>query len=738
LTLGRDFDIFSVGAKHPEIDTVSTTQWDSRCESLVKRSKQSTQVLDVEIDNLTVTELLERIGQFIQEGRPHQVAYVNADSLNQSRRDRSYRAVLQKADLVYADGMGVVFASHAFAEPLKERLNAGDFLPDLCRFAREKGYSLYFLGGEEGVARQAAENLQGNYPGLRIVGWHHGFFTEAETPGLVAEIRDRKPDILLVGMGVPRQEKWIRRHLDELGVPVAWGVGALLDYSAGKFPRAPVWMRRTGLEWLFRFLLEPGRLWRRYLIGNFIFTFRLAFLVLIDILTAAVSWLAAYHLSDNPAFRSRLNAILPSVFPEQLNDIKYYLYALPIIITLWIAISVAFGLYRRQRGFTHFQELVSIFKTVFLFLISALAIAFLFKEWDLGRSVVFLSSFIGLVLLASSRFVYHSLEAWGMRRGLGRTATVIVGTGPLSLKVKQRMEDHPTQDHQIVGFLSAAGESAPKVHANHSVLGSVEELPSVLKSAKVDEVFFASEQLTHKDILNVIARCGDNETTYKIVSDMFEMLTSRNVNVEEIDDIPVIELGSGQAGALHRFAKRAMDITIALALSPFAGSILLVIASYLKLRWKEPVLFKHQRVGKDGKLFMMYKLRTMDPGVDLYAQAPTDPNDPRISGRLGRFLRRTSLDELPQLWNVLKGEMSLVGPRPEMPFVVERYEQWQKRRLVVKPGITGLWQIMGRKDLPLYANLEYDFYYIQNQSILFDLIILLKTLPVVLFGKGAY
>jgi len=134
----------------------------------------------------------------------------------------------------------------------------------------------------------------------------------------------------------------------------------------------------------------------------------------------------------------------------------------------------------------------------------------------------------------------------------------------------------------------------------------------------------------------------------------------------------------------------------------------------------------------------MYKIRTMDPRVDLYAEAPTDPNDRRISGRLGRFLRRTSLDELPQLWNVIRGEMSLVGPRPEMPFIVDRYKDWQRRRLVVKPGITGLWQIMGRKDLPLHANLEYDFYYIQNQSILFDLAILLKTLPVVLLGKGAY
>jgi exopolysaccharide biosynthesis polyprenyl glycosylphosphotransferase len=497
-------------------------------------------------------------------------------------------------------------------------------------------------------------------------------------------------------------------------------------------------MRRAGLEWFYRLCLEPGRLWKRYVIGNLIFTFRVAILVLVDILTAAISWLAAYYLSGSPAFRAKLSSVLPSVFPEQLNEVRYYLFALPFIIGLWIAISFAFGLYRRQKGLTHFEELICIFKTAFLFLISALAVAFLFKEWDLGRSVVFLATLLGLILLGVSRLVYHTLEKWGLRSGLGRISAVIVGTGPLSLKVRQRMEDHPTRDHDLLGFFSVGAEEEG-VQAGLPVIGPVESLPSLINGRRVDEIFFASEALSHRDILNVIASCSEIETNYKIVSDMFEVLTSRSVNVEEIDDIPVIDLGSGRPGAFHRFLKRTMDLGIALLLAPFAGIVLLAIALFLRIRWPDyPVLFKHERVGKDGKLFFMYKFRTMDPRVDLYAEAPTDPNDQRISGRLGRFLRRTSLDELPQLWNVIRGEMSLVGPRPEMPFIVDRYKDWQRRRLVVKPGITGLWQIMGRKDLPLHANLEYDFYYIQNQSILFDLAILLKTLPVVLLGKGAY
>ncbi len=196
----------------------------------MKRTNRRTNVLGVDIDNLTVAELLDRIEEFVRDGRPRQIVYVNADSLNQCQRDRSYRSILQQADLVYADGMSVVFASRLFGEPLKERINAGDFLPDLCRFTREKGYRVFFLGGEKGIADKAAEKLCSDFPGLQIVGVHHGFFTEQDTPGLIEKIRETRPDILLVGLGVPKQEKWIRRHLNELGVPVVWGVGALLDY----------------------------------------------------------------------------------------------------------------------------------------------------------------------------------------------------------------------------------------------------------------------------------------------------------------------------------------------------------------------------------------------------------------------------------------------------------------------------------------------------------------------------
>jgi lipopolysaccharide/colanic/teichoic acid biosynthesis glycosyltransferase len=195
-----------------------------------------------------------------------------------------------------------------------------------------------------------------------------------------------------------------------------------------------------------------------------------------------------------------------------------------------------------------------------------------------------------------------------------------------------------------------------------------------------------------------------------------------------------------EAGAQKPFyegVKRALDIVFALAgLFIFLPFWLLI---GLLIRFDSPgkAVFTHTRVGKNGKPFTLYKFRTMYRGVKDEELAPQSPDDKRIT-KIGRFLRRTSLDEMPQLINVLKGDMSLVGPRPEMPFIVEHYSPQERKRLLVKPGLTGLWQIMGRKDLPLHHNVEYDFYYITRRSLWMDFVIILKTVAVVISGKGAY
>ena len=173
-----------------------------------------------------------------------------------------------------------------------------------------------------------------------------------------------------------------------------------------------------------------------------------------------------------------------------------------------------------------------------------------------------------------------------------------------------------------------------------------------------------------------------------------------------------------------------------LALTVFSPLLILLIIA-IRIDSKGKAIFAHKRIGKNGKPFTLYKFRTMRADCGAEEHAPVSLSDPRIT-RIGKILRKTSLDEVPQFWNIIKGEMSLIGPRPEMPFIVKQYGEKEKARLLVKPGLTGFWQIAGRKDLPLHENVEFDLWYIENRSIKLDLIILIKTVSVIFSGRGAY
>lgn len=192
-----------------------------------------------------------------------------------------------------------------------------------------------------------------------------------------------------------------------------------------------------------------------------------------------------------------------------------------------------------------------------------------------------------------------------------------------------------------------------------------------------------------------------------------------------------------KGGAFFNCFKSVVDPVLSLFFIVGFLPLWVLIAIFIKLDSAGPIIFSHERVGKDGKKFLLYKFRTMHVDVDPQEESPHSADDKRIS-RFGRWLRKTSLDEAPQFFNVLKGEMSVVGPRPEMPFIVKNYQDWERVRLRGKPGITGLWQVMRSKDVPLKDDMAYDFYYLQHRSIILDLVILLKTVIIVLKGKGAY
>ena len=221
-------------------------------------------ILGVCIDDVTMDETLARIEAFIAQGTPHQITTVNPEFVVEAQRNAPFRVVLEGCDLALPDGVGLLWAARVLGRPLRERVAGSDLLPELARLSARRGYRLYLLGAAPGVAERAAEVLVRDCPGLQIAGTYAGSPSPCDEDDIVARITAAEPDVLCVAYGAPRQDLWIYRNLHRLGVPVCMGVGGALDFITGVAVRAPVWMRRAGLEWLHRLWRQPWR-WRRML-----------------------------------------------------------------------------------------------------------------------------------------------------------------------------------------------------------------------------------------------------------------------------------------------------------------------------------------------------------------------------------------------------------------------------------------------------------------------------------------
>jgi len=235
--------------------------------------REQARIFGIPIDLGSPEDLLRMVCGWVGSGRRRRVMYANAHVLNQSLERADLRAALQAADLVYCDGYGVRIAARALELPEPHRMTGADWIWSLAALCEHAGASVYLLGSEPGVAHQAAERLRRWYPRLAIVGTHHGFF-EIGSPHaerVVEDINARRPDVVLVGMGTPKQELWVQEHAADVEADVLWTVGALFDYVSGRIPRAPGWLADNGLEWIFRLGIEPQRMWRRYLLGNPVF-----------------------------------------------------------------------------------------------------------------------------------------------------------------------------------------------------------------------------------------------------------------------------------------------------------------------------------------------------------------------------------------------------------------------------------------------------------------------------------
>lgn len=416
----------------------------------------------------------------------------------------------------------------------------------------------------------------------------------------------------------------------------------------------------------------------------------------------------------------------------------------PAVIAIW---SIVFLLFYPQRALFRaplpeaLGRLVAAVGVSTLMLAGALYLSYR----DVSRLLFIYFAVFDLILLLAFHLLVRAIMRLSAPHKPARV--LIVGAGRLGRHVAGEIGTRTWGNVQVVGYLDDDPDKRRDGVAGLPVFGRTVDVVQVVEEQSIDEVIFALPPEEHRLLMRLALRLEQRPVRVHTAPDLLDLAFTRT-KIEELGGLHLISLREPMLSPAARASKRMFDVLVSATLLTVLAPILILIAILIKRDSHGPVIYRAWRIGENGRRFQMLKFRTMVADADArWQQVATrtvdgklqhkSTDDPRVTP-LGRKLRRTSLDELPQLFNVLKGEMSLVGPRPEMPYVVEEYEPWQWRRFAVQPGITGWWQVNGRSDRPMHLNTQDDLYYIQHYSLWLDLKILWWTIGVVLQGRGAY
>ena len=455
---------------------------------------------------------------------------------------------------------------------------------------------------------------------------------------------------------------------------------------------------------------------------------------LMDLTLIAFAFPLAYAVRDG-----LVTASLPGLYP-----IARYWPFVALSLLLWIGAASIARVYDVYRTRSITSELFRMSRAVGVQALLVAAAGFLLHQHDVSRLLVGIYLVISWALLGGSRVVVRLVAHAVRRRGYNTRTFAVVGTDDLSLDLHEALLSRAHWGYEFAGFvLDGRG---PTAKLPGKVLGSLDELAQVLERHVIDLVVISAAPDRMKDLERAVAICDEQGVPVKLA---LNLLPARDAHleVEELEGIPLLSLASGPQDLIPLLAKRAFDITLSVLGLVLLSPLLAFVAVAVRLDSPGPVLFRQRRVGLNGREFTLYKFRSMRVGAEdeLHAlQAHNEADgpvfkmreDPRVTG-VGRFIRRMSIDELPQLWNVFRGEMSVVGPRPPIPEEVRRYQRWQRRRLSMKPGITCTWQVSGRSDLEFDRWMELDLAYIDSWSLWGDLQIVARTIPAVLLRRGA-
>jgi exopolysaccharide biosynthesis polyprenyl glycosylphosphotransferase len=419
----------------------------------------------------------------------------------------------------------------------------------------------------------------------------------------------------------------------------------------------------------------------------------------------------------------------------------------PLQVLLVTSLIVMFnlrGLYRLPRVDSGVHELSTVFAWggVGVMLVFAFTVGTRYPA-ESRLTYIFAWPLVTAFVLAG-RQAFALFLGWLHRHGVDTTRVLVVGESFLARMILQSLASQPHLGYQVVGFL---GDRPGTFFARFPCLGRPEEIGQVVAERSVEQVIVALPSASHEHVIQIVEHCRRDGLTFKVVPDLYQMQLGQ-VDINTVVGIPLIGMRDVGLEGWKRVLKRALDVTLASLLLLAFSIPMAILALAIRLDSPGPIIYRQRRVGRGGAGFEMYKFRSMRPGADREladllpfneADGPLfkKKNDPRVT-RVGRLLRRTSLDEVPQLWNVLKGDMSLVGPRPPIPSEVAQYEPWHHKRLEVSPGLTGLWQVSGRSELSFDEMVWLDIIYIETWSLGLDVRILLRTLPAVLAASGAF
>lgn len=479
-------------------------------------------------------------------------------------------------------------------------------------------------------------------------------------------------------------------------------------------------------------------------------------LVVIDVAIAAGSFSLAFTLRESASIFST------PAWTAWSARFAPYAALVPFVILIRVLSNRYCDLYRLRGEFSFVDDAIRIVKATAIGSLLIVATAFLyrggfeFRAFSYARSVFVVDFLLALSLLLFVRFVMRSVQTFVRQRNINLIPTLVVGRGEEAAICIREMRQRPTLGYRVIGVIeSNQAHGITESYEGVPIVGDLNSLPEAIRDSGANEVIIADSSVHRDKLFEVMIRCGRRRgVEFRIAPSLFNCLPQKT-EIDQIGVLPMIRLFREPLSSSARLIKRTFDLVVSALAILLLLPLWLLIALLIKLDSRGPVFYSQERVGMDGRLFLLYKFRTMKADADpeihkAYQRAfiaghaeanlgdsakPTYKltSDPRVT-RVGRWLRRTSLDEVPQLLNVLMSDMSIVGPRPPIAYEVESYELWHRKRLDMKPGLTGLWQVSGRNRLPFEEMVRLDLYYIENWSLLLDLKIILRTVFVI--GDG--